>query len=56
VHHHAVKRGSPAAAGVAPIAHPQDTQAQRNYLQTYTYDMPRHGLRLALSPANVISQ
>jgi len=28
----------PTAAGFAPIAHPQDTQAQRNYLQTYTYD------------------
>jgi RHS repeat-associated protein len=28
----------PTAAGFAPIAHPQDTQAQRNYVQSYVYD------------------
>lgn len=28
----------PAAEGSAQIAHPQDTQAQRNYVQRYTYD------------------
>src|SRR5690606_15970001 len=28
----------PDAEGIAQIAHPQDTQAQRNYVQEYTYD------------------
>ena len=36
----------PTAAGFAPIAHPQDTQAQRNYLQTYTYDPVGNILRM----------
>jgi RHS repeat-associated protein len=36
----------PTAEGFAPIAHPQDTQAQRNYTQRYTYDPAGNILRM----------
>jgi RHS repeat-associated protein len=43
----------PTAEGFAPIAHPQDTQAQRNYLQTYTYDPAGNILRMKHSSGGV---
>ncbi|MCY1012048.1 RHS repeat-associated core domain-containing protein [Nannocystis pusilla] len=36
----------PTAEGFAPIAHPQDIQAQRNYRQTFTYDPVGNLLRM----------
>ncbi|MDC0721963.1 SpvB/TcaC N-terminal domain-containing protein [Nannocystis bainbridge] len=36
----------PTAEGFAPIAHPQDIQAQRNYTQRYTYDPVGNILRM----------
>jgi RHS repeat-associated protein len=43
----------PTAEGFAPIAHPQDTQAQRNYAQTYTYDPAGNILRMKHSSGGV---
>ncbi|WAS93150.1 RHS repeat-associated core domain-containing protein [Nannocystis punicea] len=36
----------PTAEGFAPIAHPQDSQLQRNYTQRYTYDPVGNILRM----------